>query len=101
MLEIIYLEGCYFSESALQLIKQYKLKYKIIFVKKIEKEMIKRKFNIKSFPQIYLLRTIRRKSVKELIGGCDKFKSYINTINYIKNDQINIDILNSLSKLIK
>ena len=101
MLEIIFLENCFFSKEALKLIKQYRLKYKIIFIKKEEKNISKAKYKILSFPQIYLVRTIRYKTEKINIGGYDNFKSYIEIINYLKNSKINLDILNSLIKLIK
>lgn len=71
MITIIYLEYCPYSIKALQLLKKYKLKYNIINVNNNNKETIKKKYNIKTFPNIMLNTTINKQKKILKIGGCD------------------------------
>jgi glutaredoxin len=53
MIHIYYLELCYYSKKAEELLKQYEFPYQKISVKQNEKEDYKKKLNKNTFPQIY------------------------------------------------
>lgn len=90
MIYINVLEGCPYCERALYLLETYKLKYNKTIVKPEDKTKFKTKFKINSFPQIYLNKT--------KLGGCSDLENYINTINEIKSNNLNIQILYKLFK---
>ncbi len=87
MIHIYYLESCYYSKKAEELLKQYGFPYQKINVKQNEKDDYKIKLNKNTFPQIYYYSNDKCYQ----IGGYTEFE------NLIKNRQIsNIEQLAKL-----
>jgi glutaredoxin len=90
MFYIYSLEYCPYSMEAEQIIKQNNLSHKIIKVKQEEKNKYKKLNKWNTFPQVFY----KHKTNKlKLIGGCSDLEKYINIINIIKEENININIL--------
>jgi glutaredoxin len=53
MIQIYFLESCYYSKKAEELLNKYNFPYNKIMVKQSEKENIKKQLNKNTFPQIY------------------------------------------------
>lgn len=93
MFYIIALEGCPYSQEAVNIINKYKNVKKIIeWVSQDKKHQYKKKLS--TFPQIYF--RYKKKNGTEndiLIGGCDNLKKILQILNYIQNLNPNQDPL--------
>tara|TARA_Y100000590_G_scaffold112549_1_gene128370 strand:- start:506 stop:796 length:291 start_codon:yes stop_codon:yes gene_type:complete len=84
MIIIHYLEGCPYCIEAEKQLKILKIKYKKIIVKQQNKESFKKKFKMKTFPQIFLKRS---KNLSK-IGGLEDFKKLIEVCRIIKKYEL-------------
>jgi glutaredoxin len=94
MIIIYYLLGCPYSESAKSLVEEYGLNHKIIKVTHDTKTHYKKKNKMSTFPQIFLTRSLHRKSVKFKIGGYTDLEKYLITVANIKLNRLNLDVIN-------
>tara|TARA_Y100000591_G_C21659284_1_gene606942 strand:- start:122 stop:388 length:267 start_codon:yes stop_codon:yes gene_type:complete len=77
--EIYYLENCFYSQKALNYLKNYGIPYKIINVKQIDKQKYKDFLKKETFPQIYYNGSDNKCYE---IGGCSDLEKLIkNMIN--------------------
>lgn len=73
---VVTLEDCPYSLSSLELLNSYKIKYKNLNVKRVDKEKYKTN-EINTFPQIYLKKTTTNDSL--LLGGYTNLKEFVDT----------------------
>jgi glutaredoxin len=85
---VVTLEDCPYSLSSLELLNSYKIKYKNLNVKRIDKEKYKTN-EIDTFPQIYLKKTPSNDSL--LLGGYSNLKEFVDTFINKKYSESNID----------
>ena len=97
-LEIYSLIGCYFSSKAEYMVTDLKLKnkIKIIKVKCEEKDKYKKKNNMDTFPQIFVVNGKKRFK----IGGSTDLENCLRIIDEIKNNNIDINSLCMFNTLI-
>ena len=88
-IQIYSLEGCPYSMKAEELLNKYN-NIEVIKVKRIDKEKIKQKNKMNTFPQIFLVKD--NKKIK--IGGCDKITEILELVNNNKNIKTIIKKLN-------
>jgi glutaredoxin len=86
----VLLKGCPYSNNALELLKNYKIKYIVKIVTSKNKEKFKME-NYNTFPQIFLK---KEGSIDSLfLGGYSDLNYFINTFkNNLKNLDYNITI---------
>ena len=101
MIEIYSLEGCYYSQTAEQLLTQYGIKHKVYPVSQKNKNIYKKKNKMNTFPQIFLKKRINNKMKTIKIGGCDDLKSLLEIYNHIKSSNIKLDTVCYFLKSIK
>jgi glutaredoxin-related protein len=88
-LQAIVLEGCPYSNAAIELLNNHKnIKSKIITVNQSNKEDYKT-IDISTFPQIYLKRNDKNGSL--LLGGYDKLKEAFDTFYFNKYSKENVN----------
>lgn len=85
---VVTLENCPYSISSLELLNSYKIKYKNLNIKRIDKEKYKTQ-EIDTFPQIYLKKTSSNDSL--LLGGYTNLKEFVDTFINKKYSESNID----------
>jgi len=88
---IVVLENCPYSISAIELLNSFKIKYKILNVKRTDKEKYKTN-EIDTYPQIYLKKTPSNDSL--LLGGYSNLKEFIDTFINKEYNEKNITIFN-------
>jgi len=87
-LHAIVLEGCPYSNAALELLNEHKnIKTQIIKVNQTNKDNYKTT-EIGTFPQIYLKRNNKNGSL--LLGGYDKLEKFFDTFYFNKYSQENV-----------
>ena len=59
----------------------------------------KKKYRIKSFPNIKIDRRVNKKRKTINLGGCDDLESYLNVVKHLKTKKLNIENLYILYKL--
>lgn len=89
-LKIISLENCPYSEAIENLVKNNKIKHKIISVNQSEKGKYKSD-RIDTFPQVFLEKEYSSSSV--LLGGYTKLKSYYDDIHNLPPNDNKLDII--------
>ena len=85
------LEGCPYSMKAEELLSKSK-NVKVIKVKYSQREKIKEKNKMNTFPQIFL---VKNKN-KLKIGGCDSIESILNIINSNNLKEVYMKLKNQL-----
>ena len=93
MIIMHYLEDCPYCIETEKQLKILKIKYKKIIVKQQNKKSFKKKFKMKTFPQIFLKRS---KNLSK-IGGLKEFNKLIEVCRIIKQ----YDLSKSHIKFIK
>ena len=93
MIYIICLQSCMHSSNALELLRKKKYNFKQKIITHEEKAGIKKKYNIVSFPYIF----IKIKDREFIIGGHDKLKQYIGFIDDMKQKKIDENVIKYLS----
>lgn len=94
MLTIYFLIGCPYSENAKSLVENYNINHKIIKVTHENKDHYKKKNKMSTFPQIFLTRSINRRQVTFKIGGYSDLEQYLIATSNIKNNRLNLDVIN-------
>ena len=91
--------GCYFSQKSELIMMDYKLgkKLKIIKVNQKDKDKFKKKNNMNTFPQIFLVNG--KNKIK--IGGSDKLENILRIINEVKTYEITLENVCLMNELIK
>jgi len=90
MITIYTIQGCPFCRKAITLLKERDIKYKQILVKQKDKERIKDKNKMSTFPQIFY--------GKSLIGGFDDLQFTIDICVDLKDNNISIRIIKGICK---
>lgn len=90
MITIYTIQGCPYCNKALDLLKERNIKYKQILVKQKDKDDVKIKNKMKTFPQIFYR--------KMTIGGFDKLQFIIDICDDLKENDISIKLINDLCK---
>lgn len=94
MLNIYYKPGCPYCKSAVEIMKQKNLKYKIHMLNtESERQQIKKKHGFNTFPQIFYN--------GKFIGGKDDFDKLINMCQQLDTvmSDVSDDVLNIVSGL--
>ena len=93
-LKVFSLEGCYYSQSAEELLKNNNVNYELKKVSQLEKEAIKNKNNMYTFPQVFLY--TGKKDIK--VGGYSELNKISDIVNKKNNfDNTLNDIINELN----
>ncbi len=91
---IIYaLEYCHYSQLAIELSKELNLKCKIIEVKQINKQKIKKQNNYQTFPQVFYKHKTQQ---KKIIGGYNDLQNYMDIISSLNQYNINFNLLKNI-----
>jgi glutaredoxin 3 len=98
MIVLYILETCPYCRNALSLLDSYKIKYKKIIVENTEeaKNYYKKQSKMNTFPQIFIKAD---KDNYTKIGGYDDLSELINYCKNLKNDNLSLDIVNKMYKL--
>ena len=99
MFVIYALKYCPYSERAVRIAQQLKLKAKVIWITHEDKNKYKKLNNMNTFPQIFYYSTLNAKTPVK-IGGCDDFEKLIKTCQQVNSinlkDKALCDICNQL-----
>ena len=95
MIHIIALKNCVYCDKALELLKKKKIKYKKTLVDQKNKEDIKKKYSIKTFP---FIRIILENKEKLIIDGFKELEQYIDICDKIRDKNLNVKIILNLLK---
>jgi len=90
-LKLFSLEGCYYSQSAEELLNNNNVKYSLQRVKQTEKQSIKDINKMDTFPQVFL----ETSNNKIKIGGYSELNNICNIVN--NKDNLD-DTVNNISK---
>lgn len=85
---VVTLENCPYSIAALELLNNFKIKYKNLQVSSNEKDKYKTD-EIKTFPQIYLKKNISNDTL--LLGGYSNLKEFVDTFINKKYNEKNVE----------
>ena len=95
---IIYIiPNCSFCTKAIQLLTTFKFKYDIVNVLPEEKEALKKKNNMNTFPQIFL----ESNNTIETIGGFDNLFFLFRIAETIEKKNLSIDVIKYIHTEIK
>lgn len=101
MFAIYALQYCPYSERAVRIAQQLKLKAKVMWITQEEKQKYKKLNNMNTFPQIFYYATQNTKTPTK-IGGCDDFERLIRTCQQVNSVGVQnkaiCDICNQLKK---
>jgi len=85
---VVTLENCPYSSAAIELLNSFKIKFKNLIVKRIEKDKYKTN-EIQTFPQIYLKKTPSHDSL--LLGGYSDLKEFVDSFINKKYDESTVE----------
>ena len=88
MIVLYVLTSCPYCIRSLQLLKEYKIKHKVIIVEPEEKEHYKKQNRMNTFPQIFM--QIDTNNFMK-IGGASELEESINQANNIRNSDVSLD----------
>lgn len=88
MIVIYTIDHCNYCQDSIGLLETHDIKYKKILVDEKDKEKIKKKNKMNTFPQIF--------SGKTLIGGFAELKIYLDTVNKILDYNLDLDVIEDL-----
>ena len=96
MLIVNILESCPFCQKTIEILNNYNLKYKLNIVQNNKKTFYKKKYNMDTFPQIFI-------NSNELIkvGGYNDLINILNILSNMKENKINIESLFYFYKTLK
>lgn len=94
--EVYVIEGCPFCARALNLLTINDLKTKIHVVEPNQKEKIKKKHHMNTFPQIFY---VNEKRIA--IGGCVELEALLDVAIKIKEHKLDIKIINDIITKLK
>ena len=87
-LDVYSLEGCYYSKNLEDLLNNNKIKFNLNKVNLENKDKIKKKNNMNTFPQVFLYSEKKKTNYK--VGGFDDME-YI--LNEIKTKKSKVDLI--------
>ena len=96
MLIVNVLESCPFCQKTIEILNNYNLKYKLNIVQNNEKTFYKKKYNMDTFPQIFI---DSNKLIK--VGGYNDLINILNILSNMKENKINIESLFYFYKTLK
>ncbi len=89
MIVLYVLSTCPYCNSALQLLKENKIKHKAIYVEnEQEKELYKKQNGMNTFPQIFM--QVDRDNYMK-VGGCDDLIEIVNVCKSIRGSNVSLD----------
>ncbi len=99
---VIYaLENCSYCKSAVQLLDTHKIKYNKIIVENDQKvkEKYKKQCAMETFPMIFIQNPENEKKYMKL-GGFSDLQTYIQLSKQLRENQINIEVLQIIDELL-
>lgn len=96
MIIIYVLEGCPYCNNSLKLLKDNKIKHKVIVVDPKDKEKYKKINKMNTFPQIFIA---AGKDTYLKIGGNDDFVETLDIVKKIMKSNVSLDAVYYLYRL--